>query len=87
MAMWLVLMGTLNYVVMPREIAKVSLHSGFHRQGFQLDDVCSVVTPHMPSTGNLAMTHVMSHPGQHLFASTNWQSPVCSINSPRGREP
>ena len=40
----------------------------------------------MPSTGSLVMTHLISRPRQHLFASANWQSPVCSINSPCGRE-
>ena len=87
MAMWLVLMGTPNYGVMPREKAKVSPHSGFYRQGFQLDDICGVITPHTPSTRNLAMMHLTSRCGQCLFASRKWQSPVCSINSPCGREP
>ena len=87
MAMWLVLMGTLNYGVMPGEKAKVSPCSSFYRQGFRLDDVHSVITPHMPSTRNLVMRRLMSHPGQGLFASANRQSPVCSINSLYGREP
>ena len=86
MAMWLVLMGTPNYGVMPGEKAKVSQHSGFYRQGFRLDDACGVVTPYMPSTRSSVMAHLTSRPGQCLFASTNWHSPVCSINSPHGRE-
>ena len=75
MATCLVLMGTPNYRVMPREKAKVSLHSNFYRQGFWLDDVCGVITLHMPSTGNSVMTHLTSCPGQCLFASTNWHQP------------
>ena len=71
MATWLVLMGTPNYGVTPGEKAKVSPCSGFYRQGFWLDDVCSVITPHTPFTGNSVMMHLMSCPGQCLFASTN----------------
>ena len=68
MATWLVLMGTPNYRVMPGEKAKVSPCSSFYRQGFWLDDAHGVITPHMPSTGSLVMTHLISHPRQNLLA-------------------
>ena len=87
MATWEVLMGTPNYGVMPGEKAKVSPCSGFYRQGFQLDDVCGVITPHTSSTRSSVITCLTSHTRQRLFASANWQSLVHSINSLHGREP
>ena len=87
MATWRVLMGTPNYGAMPGEKAKVSPCSGFYRQGFQLDDVCGVVTLHTSSTRSLVMMRLTSCTRQRVFASANWQSLVHSINSLRGREP
>ena len=51
------------------EKAKVSLCTGFYRQGFWLDDIRGVITLHMPSTENSVMMHLTLHPGQCPFVS------------------